>query len=182
MLYSSTAVVARPKEIDYSKSFKDGDMIIQTGLGFGVPGNHGDSTIVPPVSVAFDWAKALGKKDLPFSFGGIIGYGRDLDKYTSLGYKTEIAYNYFLIGARIFFHFNLHKELDLYAGLMFGYTIVSTNVTTSLPAGTSVNTEGSYFTPGVVAGARYFLTDNLAIYGELGYTFGYINGGVAFKL
>jgi len=38
------------------------------------------------------------------------------------------------------------------------------------------------FAYGIYAGARYYFTPNIGIYGELGYSFGYINAGVAFKL
>ncbi len=181
ILITTAAFAARrPKQINYSPAFKSGDKVIQMGLGFGVPGSYGDSTTVPPVALSFDMAVPIAKMKLPFSFGGIIGYSRDVWEQNIVGYKTEITYNYILIGARVLFHFNLVNNMDFYAGLMMGYNIVTSSVETNVPGG-NVSADEGYLAYGELVGLRYFFTDTVAVYVEAGYTFGYINGGLAFK-
>jgi hypothetical protein len=73
------------------------------------------------------------------------------------------------------YHFNFLDNLDLYAGLNLGYVIQTSNQTQY--------SGSSFFLWGFNTGARYFFTENLGAYLELGYSgLNYISTGVTFKL
>ena len=82
-----------------------------------------------------------------------------------------------MIGARGMFHYQFAPKLDTYAGLMLGYHIASYS--------SNVNSYGlsaSGFDLGVILGARYFFTDRVGMFTELGYSIPYWNLGVTFRL
>ncbi|MCP4137871.1 MAG: hypothetical protein GY754_43315 [bacterium] len=172
---------AKPKQISFSPAFKDGDMLIHAGVGFGLHGtvdNQSDISI-PPLIGAFDMAVAISNLQLPFSFGGCVGYARYT--YTNTADDTELTYSYVLIGGRILFHFNLLSKADIYAGLLIGANLVSFNASGTNSSTYSNVKAKDYFMHGEFVGIRYFFTKNFGVYGEMGYTFGYINGGIAIK-
>jgi hypothetical protein len=173
---------AKAPASDSGKTFETGMMVATLGIGIGIPlpGNM----LVPPIIAGFDYDMRVAPK-FPLSIGGVIGYAGTEETVPGFtDYKWD--YSVILIGARGAFHFTdiiEVKNLDVYAGLMLGYYIVSATVKapSGAPELTGVTASASGFAFGIYGGARYFFTPMIGAYAELGYGFGYINAGVAFK-
>ena len=163
---------------DYPKVFQDNDIVIQAGLGLSQYGVYGD-TVIPPINISFDYGKSISK--LPLSFGAYFGYAKSEYKYAFYTSEYKWEYTYYIIGARALWHVNFNvKNLDVYGGVLAGYTYVSVEETSTSTIGGSV--EGSYINIGACLGARYFFTDNLGAFAEVGYGVALFNFGLSFKI
>lgn len=152
-------------------AYMKGDNVIHAGIGFGLAGLYGSSTL-PPITAGYEMGF-----DEKISIGGVVGFAGS--KETFLG--GEWSYSYVVIGARGAYHFlENNSQFDAYAGAMLGYNIVSSSSTVT--GFGSFAASGSYMLFGFYGGARYYLSPNLALQGELGYGLGYINIGVGYKL
>jgi len=164
------------------KAFDNGTMVAQVGIGYGVESMYGDM-VVPPISAAFEYGVKFAPM-VPISFGGLIGYASSEQKYDyGPGNNWKWTYDYYIIGARAAYHFTeliQVKHLDLYAGVMLGYNVVK--VSTSGTASPGYSASGDYVLYGVYAGVRYYFTDHLGAWSEVGYGVGYINVGVCYKI
>ena len=123
----------------------------------------------------------LSASNLPYSvynaLGSVVQSGTLSDKANG---------SYINLAARGLYHFKTKDNIELYAGVVFGYsfTTYSSTVTTS---------QGSYptssFYPGIifgaVAGLRVYVTKQVGLWAELGYSGmpNYLAGvGVAYRL
>jgi len=168
--------VVTAADFEYASVFQPGEKIIQGGLGFGMAGMYGD-VVIPPLSLSIDIPKEI--EGFPLSFGAIVGLSKSEYSYWS---SSTWSYTYFLIGGRGAFHHKFDSEkLDTYAGVMLGYNIVSYDYD-GPSSFTGYDGGESYLTYGFYVGGRYFFNEKWAAYGELGYGFGYINVGIAYKL
>ena len=78
-------------------------------------------------------------------------------------------------------HFNLAENLDTYAGISLGYVIQNASVTSGTGVGYDAGV--SFFLWGFNVGARYFFTDTIGAFAELGYSgLQYASIVVTFKL
>lgn len=141
-------------------------------LGIGVGGYGGTSGIAFGGSADFGVAPNI-------TVGGQIAY-RSFN-YGYLGYNDKINYLYF--AARGSYHFNellniSNDKLDVYAGLGIGYE----SVTYSDSFGTGFNAFGSGIYVPVHLGGRYFFSDNVGGFAELGSGVSPLMLGVTFKL
>ena len=163
--------------------FDKGDIVLSAGLGLGstyVGGwNSYYKISVPPVFVAGDYClrEDLGPGNL--GVGGILAYSsyKYDPAYVDWGWK----YSVFMIGARGSYHFtDLVDKLDLYGGVVIGGQIVTDKEYGDYPGtGYSANTSDVLYD--LFAGARYYLTDNFAVMGELGYGIAWLKAGVSLK-
>lgn len=167
--------------------YKSGSIVAQGGIGIGFPGQSG-SMVVPPLIASVEYQLQVSPQ-LPLSFGGVAGYASS--KYTySDTYGDTWTWNYsdIIVGARVAYHFiNLIKvpKLDTYAGMMVGYDIVSVKSSASGPyvslgASPSYTVGASGLLFGAYAGARYYFTPSIGVYGEVGYNLGFVNVGASF--
>ena len=91
------------------------------------------------------------------------------------------------MGLRGAYHFNEFvkiDKLDLYAGLMLGYNIASETFSSTDPSRTNIAYYGSSyggFAYSFFGGARYRFTDNIGVFGELGYGISILNIGLNIK-
>ncbi len=156
--------------------YMKGDKIGQVGIGYGFAGIYGSAS-VPPISVGFQY----GLED-KISIGGLIGYtssSYDLGNWYGESYKW--TYTYIIIGARGEYHFlESSDKMDGYAGATLGYAITSVSTPAGYYGGYSAGV--SYMIFGAHVGLRYYLSPQIALFGEVGYGIGYITAGVAFKL
>ena len=81
-------------------------------------------------------------------------------------------------GAYHFHGFETVPQLDPYAGLMLGYNIASYSATGGY---SGPNNFGGGLGYSFFLGARWFFTDNIAAFVELGYGVSVLNAGVSFK-
>lgn len=151
------------------------DMVISAGLGLGMYGVYGSSTL-PPIFAAFE----MGVAD-KITAGGIVAYAGSSEDFAFGKWK----FTYIIICARGAYHFLEHnKDFDAYAGLGLGYGIVSNSVTyntpTVQPFGFAAG--GSYFFFDIFGGGRYYFSPKFAALAEVGYGVGFLRIGISYKL
>jgi hypothetical protein len=154
------------------------DMNLSAGVGFGMYGLYGSSTL-PPIFVSFETGVAE-----KITLGGIVAYSGSSDDF---GYG-KWKYTYIVIGARGAYHFLEHNpKFDAYAGAGLGYDIVSASVTWNNGAyqslyGNFYSASASYFFFDVFVGGRWYFSPKWALQGEVGYGVGFARIGVSYKL
>ncbi|MFD2034989.1 hypothetical protein ACFSKL_09315 [Belliella marina] len=150
-----------------AQSFQKDDWVIQAGLGLGNTFSYGGSWGLP-LGAGVEYGIAKLEK-------GAIGIGGDL------GFVSLSGLNVLFVGAKASYHFNELFELtddrwDIYGGLGLYFRQFNFEGMGSMYSFNS----GLY--PAVHVGARYYFTENVGMYGELGNNWGWLNVGVAFKL
>ncbi len=136
-----------------AQSFGEGTKVVQVGVGVG-------GTFGTPFSGSFEY----GVSD---KIGIQVGAG-----YTSVDFGgTDLTYILFNAGAN--YHFYTEDKFDAYAGLFLGYNKFDY-------AGLGASPSSTYF--GAKLGGRYYFSDSIGGFAELGYGLANLNIGVAFKL
>lgn len=153
----------------HSLPYMAGDKTISAGLGAGLWGIYGDTTI-PPISVSLD--KGYNDK---ISIGGVVGFAGS--KYTIL--YANYDYTYIILGGRGLYHFYNKDKIDAYAGPIIGYNIAKVSVRV---AGELGSIGEGYLWYGGVLGGRYYFKPNTAAFVELGYGASYLTVGVSKKI
>lgn len=161
----------------YAQQFQKGTTVVNAGIGLGTAlGGLGKAR--PAISLSLD------RGVWPVGGPGVISLGGYLGntgyKYSSGGYTAK--WNYFIVGARGAYHYNGFSsvpKLDLYGGAMLGYNIVNyssdgNDVDISNSYGSGIGFSG-------FLGARWFFTERIGTYAELGYGVSVLNAGLAIK-
>jgi hypothetical protein len=160
--------------------FNLGDKVVSAGIGFGTTLYSGTyyTRGVPPISLSYEQAivdEVLEKGVI--GVGGWLGYTSYKYDYLGWGYK----YTNFIIGAMGAFHYPLVDKLDTYLGVGLGYNIVSANEFGTLPGGWDYSaTSGGIVFAGMV-GARYYFTEQIAVFAQVGYGVSYFTIGASFR-
>jgi hypothetical protein len=170
-----------PSAMLNAQIFDKGDKVLSFGVGLGstyYTGGWGYKTTVPPIFIAGDYCvrEDLGPGNL--GVGGYLGYSAyKYDYHSDWGWK----YSTIIIAARGTYHFtDLVDKLDLYGGIMLGAKIVTAKEYGDYPGyGYSANASGVVYD--LLAGARYYFTDNFGVMGELGYGIAWLKLGVSLK-
>lgn len=162
----------------FAQGFSKESKNLNLGIGLGSTGIEGDATI-PPISLGLQF----GITD-KISVGGIVGYEGSTYKFGMLGSSYEWKYSYIIVGARGEYHFlEPANKLDAYGGVTLGYQIASVSEPSNLPKfGISYSAKASALLFGFHAGARYAVSNGIAVFGELGYGISYLTIGANFKL
>ena len=176
-----------------AQALEKGNSALNIGIGFGSGyGYGGASTVVPPVHVSYDYIITDEIGPGRIGVGALVGYSSgkyEFPSYFGSG-KYGINTSSFVIGGRGTYHFNFIKndKLDLYAGVMLGYNVGSAKyyfdssispATQSILSGAGVTYGGIVF--GGFVGARYFFTEKIGAFVELGYSIAYFNLGLTAK-
>jgi hypothetical protein len=161
-----------------AQAFENGDNVLSVGLGLGgaYSGLHYGST--PGISLQYEHGNwDIGGPGV-ISLGGYLGYKGF--RHEEAGYAEK--WNYTIIGLRSAYHYNGidAKELDVYGGVMLSYNILS--YSSSFPASYHYGGYGSELGFSIYLGGRYYFTDNVAAFLEVGYGISLGTIGVAFKL
>jgi len=157
-----------------------GDKVVNIGIGLGSALYSGSSytSSVPPVSVSFE--KGIKDNVLEkgvIGVGGYLGYSAYKWEYMDWGWK----YSNIIIGPRGSFHYPLLEKLDTYAGLMLGYSIISSKEFGD-NEGFDYKASSSGFIWSGYIGGRYYFNDKFAVMLELGSGIAYLNLGLGIKL
>jgi len=168
-IFMATAPLMAKGNSNSGLSHNPGDIVLQIGVGWGYYGVYGIG--VPPITVVGEY----GITD-NISVGGMIGYNN-----WGYSYGTyNITSHNIMLGVRGNWHFNdlIHvKNLDLYAGIALGaYVYVTTSNIAYYTGGTTAG-----FLWNFQVGARYYFTQNIGVWLELGYGYSVVSGGVVFK-
>ena len=153
--------------------FHKGTTAINAGVGLG---SYYSGLAIPPLSVSLDYGvtgNMINGNNGSISVGGFLGYTATKKFYGDAGASIAV------LGARGAFHYQFAPKLDTYAGLMVSYDIASASSNSDY-AGVSVATSGINWT--LFLGGRYFFTEKIGGFAELGYGFYNLNLGVTFKL
>jgi hypothetical protein len=159
--------------VSYAQNnFAKGDKLISASLGFINTIHNGSSweTIFPPISLTGEYGIVDGLINNKASIGIGTDFGYTASKYIN-EVKTVYKYSNIILGLRGAFHYQFVDNLDTYAGLAFGYNIVSGNGNYAV---------SKFFTDPCV-GARYYLTNHFAAMAEIAYDISLIRIGVAYK-
>ena len=154
--------------------FQKGTTAINAGIGLG---SYYSGITIPPLSISLDYGVAdnlINGNNGSISVGGFAGYTASSHTYGA--YKS--TFYYIALGGRGAFHYQFAPKLDTYAGLMVSYDIASAssnNIDTSWVATSNFNWT-------LFLGGRYFFTEKIGAFAELGYGFYNLNLGVTFKL
>ena len=165
-----------------------GENFASAGIGIGAFYTRGlgsssaISNAIPPIMVAFEH---ILKDDIG---PGVLGVGGRAG-YSSYSWKTDFIggsygwkYTIIEIGAMGQYHFDVIDGLDPYLGLILGFRSFSSKETGTSPLiGAPSATSSGVILDGF-AGTRYFFTDNLAAYGELGFGIAWLRIGVSLKV
>lgn len=152
-----------------------GDFNLNLGVGL-LPTFGNGSAVLPPVGASGEY----GIQD-DLSIGGYIAYSTYKENFQTLG---KFRYSYIIIGPRASYHLGnvlkTPKEVDPYVGAFLGYTIGSTkwDGAGTIPATSSI---GGLGWSGHI-GARFQVSDNLRLFGELGYGIAILQAGISLKI
>ncbi len=171
-----------------AQAFEKGNSVLSVGLGLGGTfGSYSYSSQTPGISLQFEHGMWDAGGPGVISLGGYVGVKSYT--YNGVGYNYTWSYkwNYTVIGIRSAYHYNgiTNKKTDLYGGVMLSYNILNFKYTTSDPYYDYLYSNVSYgstvgFT--LYIGARYFFSERVAGFAELGYGISYLTIGAAFKL
>jgi hypothetical protein len=165
-----------------AQTFKNGDLVANLGAGFGWYGYGYGVNSLP----AFTLSMEKGFKEIdkvgPISIGGIVGF-----KHASYAWQTshDWSWNDIIVAGRGALHYDLFKQpkVDTYAGVAIGVRIESWSYyTTNLSHEyVKAHENSTNALMAVYAGIRYYFTDNIAAFGEVGYGLGYLTLGLSYK-
>jgi len=171
-----------------AQSFNVGTSAINLGIGFGTAvGYVGGASSGIGISGSYEYGVAVlgpGKVGL----GVIINYqGASYSSTDGVGDNYKETWNTTYFGVRGIYHpdFCNGKNYDVYAGIQLGYVHYGYSETVSGPnSGYFQNSSGGLSSgvwPGIVVGGRYYFTDNIGAFAEIGYDIDYLKIGLAFK-
>lgn len=153
----------------------------ETARGFGV----GHTDVGPTVglgglgaaSFAIGGRFERGLRALPDLGNGVLGLGVSVDwyNYNERFLSTDYDFTYIPIAATANYHFNVqsNKKIDPFLGLGLGYLMVNTPYSGSYDSGIYVVGR---------LGMRYFMSDKMALYGDVGAGAAALNVGLTFRL
>jgi hypothetical protein len=167
--------------IAQESTFTKGTKVINLGIGIGsrlYTGSYYTSQ-VPPLSGSFEVDVKDGVIDKgSIGVGGYLGYSSTKWEYSGYGWK----YSNIVIGPRGSFHYPLAAKLDTYTGLILGYNIASSTSFGSVNPGYNYSVSSGGLVVSWFVGARYYLKEKFALFGEVGFGITNLNLGVAFKI
>ncbi|MCL2245211.1 MAG: hypothetical protein FWC03_12225 [Treponema sp.] len=152
----------------YPPSMNENNWLINFGAGFYLPfaTEHGitNNRYIPTIRVSVDKNTPLGDRNLPFFFGGILGYS--MHGHTDYFYLHSIK-----VGARFGYHFNWGIEnLDTYAVVVAGWNFnIYDNKLNNTVEFNDLNLLNDLLA-GLNFGARWYVNDWFGFWVEAGYT------------
>lgn len=173
---AALALVGSVSLANAQEIFHKGSTAVNAGVGIG---SIYSNLTIPPLSVSLDYGvvdNLINDNNGSISVGGYVGYTASSANYGVSKYRTSYA----ILGARGAFHYQFAPKLDTYAGLMLSYNLASSSWSgEAVPAVKAANSD-----LGITAylGARYFFTESVGAFAELGYGISNLNLGVTFKL
>ncbi len=172
--------------------FEEGDNVLGVGVGilggYNVGWSGSDYSQTPAINLHFDHGMGeLGPGT--WGLGGYVGYKSASYKARYLNYYNyDYRYTWLVVGVRGTWHYNeWHGDKwDTYGGVMLAYRGVTYKDHTDYGAYSYLGNSYTYSGSGVgfsgFLGARYFFSDKIGAYGELGYGLTALQIGLAVKL
>lgn len=153
--------------------FHKGSNVVNLGVGFGLGEALVGSNVssMPALSASYTRGVAqVGPGTI--SVGGLVGY-----KSYRWNYSTDKAtWRHYFVGARGAYHYSFDQpKLDAYAGVGLGFHTASYAGSQSA----SASSTGSQLELSGYIGARYFFTNAIGGFAELGYDMSLLKVGVS---
>ncbi len=178
-----------------AQAFKEGQNALQLGIGFpnllavstsaysGL--SNFSSSTTPPIHLGFERAVTDN-----ISAGLYLGYTAQKFSYAEPSFFGSTSYNWtesnswIIVGARGNYHFATGEKLDPYVGVILGYNIVSSKVTSDDPLMSSMTVSGatSQMLFGGQIGMNYYFSDSFGAHVEVGYGVALVNLGITLKM
>ncbi|MEM9829609.1 MAG: OmpA family protein [Bacteroidota bacterium] len=138
-----------------SEAFHRGNFVMGFGIGLDNVdigfANNERPLIIPPVMVI---------AELPVGYNVGVGLTAGAMHWGDAE-ADNILYEYYAVSARLAYHFNLGKKIDLYVGgALTGRRISVSN--------SEVSITRQEIDPGLLLGIRYYLNDTFGFFGEIG--------------
>ena len=182
-----TAMIVLIGMAGMAQVFEKGSQAINVGIGVGNTGyfNAYYSGFLPSISGSYEY----GIVEVPMgtemtgvvSVGGYLG--GSMSKYSYANWASDDYYltTDAIIAVRGNYHFVFHDQFDPYAGVAFGVRLQTSKWKGS---GNDPDVDYADTDPfgGAYAGARWYFTDNFAVYAEVGWLISVVNAGVTFKI
>ncbi len=177
-LYTVLFIFSMANLWSQAPSFKKGWTVINLSAGIRstlYSGTFYDGKI-PPLTASLEYGMAdhILEKGV-VGVGPYAGYSTFKYVYAGDGWD----YSSLLVGIKGNFHYPLFEDLDTYTGLILGYNKISHKEIGE------VEDKDSYMRSKIAwswfIGARFYLTETIAVMGELGYGIAYINLGLAVR-
>jgi hypothetical protein len=153
------------------------------GLGLGYSGYYGTLKSTPAMSLSVEKGIIEGVGPGTIGVGGLVGYKSYHYNYGSGNYKA--TWTNLLVSVRGTYHYNIleNPKLDTYGGISIGVRVQKWKDTyfDNTPYLKDYASSTSYVTSGIFVGARYFLTDNIGAFTEVGYDMNYLKLGLTAK-
>lgn len=195
LLMCAPAFAQQDKAANPDQSFTQGTNVLGVGVGIGGEYQYwgGGYTETPNFVLTYENGTFGNVGPGTISLGGLLSY-------KSIGYKYSDGYGnfydekwtYWIIGLRSAYHWNFthNAKCDPYAGAMLAYYYIHYSFNSNLnyknpgdPFYYVYNASyNNYLALSLYVGFRYYLSDNVAIWGELGYGYSNLAVGVSFKL
>jgi len=177
-LFAALAMLIMPGLRAQDNLFDKGDNLVNASVGLTIYSGVYLESGVPPVAISVE--RGIVDEVLDEGVIGVLGYlGYSSYKYDYLGWGWK--YSNFIVAVGGTFHYPLVDKLDTYAGVLLGYKIVTANEF-GVYTGYDYSTAGSSPVFSGFVGARYYVTDNFGVFGQVGVGIAYLNVGVTLKL
>jgi hypothetical protein len=193
VLISSSAVFGQEGS---SQAFGKGTNVINAGVGLGgyysYWGNGYAQT--PNFVLAYENGTFGNVGPGTISLGGLLSYkGISYNWIGGDGFSYTERWRYWILGFRSAYHLNIAgaPRFDPYGGLMLGYYFLGYTFSTDNPNYRQPGNPGyiyyvasypDYYALSIFIGARYYLSNSIALWGELGYGYSTLAVGLSFKI
>lgn len=176
--------------------FGKGSNLISLGVGLGGYYNYwgGGYYQTPNFVISYENGTFGNVGPGTISLGGLFAYKGVSDNWLDGdGYSYTERWNYWILGFRSAYHLQISSapKFDPYAGLMLGYYFLGYSFSTNNPDYMHPGNPGyvyyvatypSYYALSIFLGARYFVSNKVGIWGELGYGYSTLAVGISFKI
>lgn len=188
LLVVATIIMAASTNKTHAQEFMAEDINVNVGFGFwGYLSftNLGDFRSSPLLTVSVDYGYMDDIGPGTIGIGGMLGYKSSSYVYNYYGYTDKGRWTDIVVGGRASYHFYLDiPKVDIYAVANLGIVVESYDYSSNSPFvfEPDVNTTDINLYGGFCGGAKYFLTDNIAAFAEVGYDVAWIKLGATLKL
>jgi len=149
--------------LSHAQEMKKGMSLFNAGLGF-LPGiginasyDHG---------LVDSWGPGI------FTVGGYVGFGTWGKAYPTKSYHSDYRVNAFAFAPRATYRYAIDRSFEVYGAAMFGVVVYSYSRHYS---------HGSDVFLGIIAGCRYTFSQNVSVFGEIGFNnVSHLSGGLSF--
>lgn len=155
--------------------YDEGQIDINAGLGI-IP-TFGLGKVQMPISLSVDYAvqEDVGIGDI--GIGGYLGFSSSTENDPNYG---NISRAYYIAGVRGTYHVDFIEGVDTYFGVLAALRVATLKVENS--AFGDLPSAGGGTGYSLFAGGRYYFSENVGVFAEIGYGISIINAGLSVRI